>query len=325
MEMTIERIVLNTQKKNEQINPATAYHRELRDLGVTLYEGDCLTMLREMPKGCVDLIATSPPYNLGKEYERKIDLDEYLAQQASVIEQCVRVLKDTGNLCWQVGNYVDRGAIVPLDSLLYPVFRVAGLSMRSRIVWHFAHGLHCTRRFSGRHEVIAWYTKSDDYYFDLDPVRVPQKYPGKKHYKGPRAGQYSGNPKGKNPGDVWEIPNVKSNHIEKTEHPCQYPVELIERLVLSMTPESGLVLDPFVGVGTTAIAAIRHGRRAVGAETNADYCRIARERIVLESQGRLRTRPMGKPVHVPSGKEQVVQNPFQNHKSQEGVDNDADS
>jgi len=281
---------------------------------VTLYEGDCLTMLRAMPDGCVDLVVTSPPYNLGKEYERKLDLDEYLAQQASVIEQCVRVLKDTGSLCWQVGNYVDRGTIVPLDSALYPVFREQGLSMRNRIVWHFAHGLHCSRRFSGRYEVIAWYTKSDDYHFDLDPVRVPQKYPGKKHYKGPRAGQYSGNPKGKNPSDVWVIPNVKSNHIEKTEHPCQYPVELIERLVLSMTPESGLVLDPFMGVGSTAIAAIRHQRRAIGAELNTDYCRIAKERISLEAQGHLRTRPMGKPVHVPSGKEQVVQNPFQNGK-----------
>ena len=107
--------------------------------------------------------------------------------------------------------------------------------MRNRIVWHFEHGLHCSRRLSGRYETIMWFTKGDDYVFELDPIRVPQKYPGKKYFKGPKAGQYSCNPLGKNPGDVWTIPNVKSNHVEKTGHPCQFPVELIERLVLALT------------------------------------------------------------------------------------------
>ena len=108
--------------------------------------------------------------------------------------------------------------------------------------------------FLERYEVVLWFTKSNKYTFDLDPIRVPQKYPQKKHFKGPKKGELSGNPLGKNPSDIWDIPNVKANHIEKTIHPCQFPVELIERLVLSMTKENDWVFDPFMGVGSTAIA-----------------------------------------------------------------------
>ena len=276
----------------------------------TIYNGSCRSLLKTIPDESVDLVVTSPPYNLGKEYERKLNIDDYVQQQSGVVEECVRCLKPSGSICWQVGNYVDRGEIVPLDILLYPIFSAFGLKLRNRIVWHFEHGLHCSRRFSGRYEVIVWFTKSDDYYFDLDPVRVPQKYPGKKHFKGPKAGKFSCNPKGKNPSDIWNIPNVKHNHVEKTEHPCQFPVGLIERLVLSMSPVDGLVLDPFLGVGTTAVAAIRHERRAAGSELLASYCRIARKRLKLESEGRLRTRPMNQPVHQPTGNEKVSKSPF---------------
>jgi adenine-specific DNA-methyltransferase len=208
-------------------------------------------------------------------------------------------LSPKGSICWQVGNYVDKGAIIPLDTVLYPIFSNLGLRMRNRIIWHFEHGLHCSRRFSGRYETIIWFTKTDHYVFNLDPVRVPQKYPGKKHFKGPKAGQYSGNPLGKNPGDLWVIPNVKSNHVEKTEHPCQFPVELIERLVLSLTNEGDWVLDPFLGTGTSVIAAVRHGRRGAGAEILPKYIELARQRIQQEIEGSLRTRPMTRPVYDP--------------------------
>ena len=181
------------------------------------------------------LIVTSPPYNLGKDYETKSSLDEYLHSQTEVIKRCVRLLHPKGSICWQVGNYVDNGEVIPLDVLLYPIFRAEGLKLRNRIVWHFGHGLHASKRLSGRYETINWWTRSDDYTWNLDPIRVPSKYPGKRHYKGPNTGQLSGNPRGKNPSDVWEFPNVKSNHPEKTIHPCQFPVELVERLVLSMT------------------------------------------------------------------------------------------
>jgi adenine-specific DNA-methyltransferase len=266
---------------------------------IVVYPGDCLDLLKTIPKESLQLVVTSPPYNIGKEYEKKLHLDVYLEQQAQVIAECVRALSPKGSICWQVGNYVDRGAIIPLDTVLYPIFSNLGLRMRNRIIWHFEHGLHCSRRFSGRYETIIWFTKSDDYVFNLDPVRVPQKYPGKKYFKGPKAGQYSCNPLGKNPGDLWVIPNVKSNHVEKTDHPCQFPVELIERLVLSLTNEGDRVLDPFLGTGTAIIAALRHKRRGIGAETVRKYIELARKRIRQEIEGTLLTRPMDKPIYDP--------------------------
>ncbi len=266
---------------------------------IVVFPGNCLDLLSTIPDKKLQLIVTSPPYNLGKEYETRLRIDDYVAEQTKVITESVRCLSDKGSICWQVGNYVDKGEIIPLDSLLYPIFRNLGLKMRNRIIWHFEHGLHCSRRFSGRYETIIWFTKTDNYVFNLDPVRVPQKYPGKKYFKGPKAGQYSGNPLGKNPGDLWIIPNVKSNHVEKTEHPCQFPVELIERLVLSLTNEEDWVFDPFLGVGSTIIAAIKHNRRGIGSELFPKYVEIAKSRILSALDGTLRTRPMNKPVYDP--------------------------
>ncbi len=270
------------------------------DAEAVVCHGDCVKFLKTLPDESVRLVVTSPPYNIGKSYETKTNLEDYVRWQWEVIRECHRVLLPSGSLCWEVGNYVDpTGGIVPLDSVLYPIFRELNMKMRNRIVWRFEHGLHCKNRFSGRYETIVWYTKGNDYVFRLDPVRVPQKYPGKKHFKGPKAGEYSCNPLGKNPGDVWEIPNVKSNHIEKTEHPCQFPVELVERLVLSMSEEGDTILDPFLGVGTSIVAAIRHKRKGIGSEIVSEYAKIARQRIQLEAEGTLKTRPMGRPVYDP--------------------------
>lgn len=261
---------------------------------------DNLRFMEGLPSGRFKLIVTSPPYNLGKSYENRISLDDWLASQKRVIEECVRLLDEKGSICWQVGNYVDSGEIVPLDALLYPVFKGFGLRLRNRIVWHFGHGLHCARRLSGRYETINWWTKTDDYAWNLDAIRVPSKYPGKRHFKGPNAGKLSGNPKGKNPSDLWEFPNVKNNHPEKTVHPCQFPVELVERLVLSMTEKGDAVFDPYVGVGSSAIAALMHGRIAYGCDVEPEYIEIARRRVRALRDGTLRTRPMGKPVYDPS-------------------------
>lgn len=267
---------------------------------IVLFHGSCLDLLKNIPNNSIQLIVTSPPYNIGKEYEKKLKIETYIEQQAEVIKECDRVLTDIGSICWQVGNYVNDGAIIPLDTILYPLFTNLNLVLRNRMVWHFEHGLHCSRRFSGRYETILWFTrKTKDYIFNLDPVRVPQKYPGKKYFKGPKAGQYSCNPLGKNPGDVWDIPNVKSNHVEKTDHPCQFPVELIERLVLSMTNENDWVFDPFLGTGTSIIAAIKHNRKGIGSETEKKYVDIARDRIQNAIDGSLRTRPMYKPKYNP--------------------------
>jgi len=267
-----------------------------------IYSGSCLNLLKTLPDSSVQLVITSPPYNLGKEYEQRQELDEYVAFQSQVIRECHRVLKKTGSICWQVGNFVEKksnGFIVPLDILLYPIFEELGMKLRNRVVWHFEHGLHCKNRLSGRYETVLWFTKSDDYVFHLDPIRVPQKYPGKKAHKGPNAGRFSCNPLGKNPGDVWIFPNVKSNHIEKTEHPCQFPIELVDRLILSLSNENDWVLDPFSGVGTTIASAIKNGRRGAGSDTVSRYTNIARQRVKCAFTGTLKFRPMNTPVFNP--------------------------
>ncbi len=261
---------------------------------------DNIEFMRRLPDGSMNLIVTSPPYNLGKSYETRSPLEAYLDEQARVIAECARLLRANGSLCWQVGNYVSDGEIVPLDTALYPLFKAQGLKLRNRIVWHFGHGLHSRKRLSGRYETINWFTKSNDYVFNLDPIRVPSKYPNKRHFKGPNIGKLSGNPLGKNPSDVWEFPNVKNNHVEKTIHPCQFPVELVERLVLSMTDPGDSVLDPYMGVGTSIVAAVKHGRAGYGCDIVPEYVDIARERLEALRNGTLKTRPMGKPIYAPS-------------------------
>lgn len=265
-----------------------------------LFQGDTLSFLPTIPDETAALVITSPPYNLGKTYEKKINIEDYLDQQKTVIEECIRIMRPDGSICWQVGNFVENGEIIPLDILLFPIFSNAGLKLRNRIVWHFEHGLHTSKRFSGRYEVILWFTKTDQYIFNLDDVRIPQKYPSKKHFKGPKKGELSGNPLGKNPSDVWIIPNVKANHVEKTIHPCQFPVELVERLVLALTNKGDWILDPFIGVGTTAIAALMHGRKVAGAEIMPEYIGIARDRVKKADAGQLRIRPMNRPVYDPN-------------------------
>jgi len=283
-----------------------------KNANVVLYRGDCRDLLKQIPNGEAMLIVTSPPYNVGKEYEKKMPLDEYLKLQSEVIRECARILNERGSICWEVGNYIENGEVFPLDILLYNEFKKHGLKMRNRIIWHFEHGLHCSKRFSGRYESIIWFTKGDNYVFNLDEIRVPQKYPGKKYYKGEKRGLPSGNPLGKNPGDIWIMPNVKHNHIEKTIHPCQFPVALIERLVLSLTNKGDLVFDPFMGVGTTAVASIIHERRSAGADIVDKYLQIAKERVEKASKGMLKTRPMDRPIYEAPKNSPITQNPFNN-------------
>lgn len=293
------------------------------DRRLILHNGDINDFVRTIPSGIIRLIVTSPPYNIGKAYETQVALEEYMKTQERLIDELVRVLADDGSICWQVGNYVEKGEIFPLDMYYYPLFKRHGLKLRNRIVWHFGHGLHASRRFSGRYETLIWFSKTDKYIFNLDAVRVSAKYPGKTNYKGPALGKPSGNPLGKNPSDVWEIvaqdwetglwdiPNVKANHPEKTIHPCQFPIELVQRCVLALTREDDWVLDPYAGVGSALIAAVMHDRRAIGADKETEYCKIAKQRLLGYLDGSLKVRPIGKPVYQPTGREKVSQVPLE--------------
>lgn len=288
---------------------------------IILYQGLVENFISQIPEKSVRLIMTSPPYNLGKKYENKSSFDEYLDYFRVLIPKLSKILIEGGSICWQVGNYVKNGEVFPLDMFFYDIFRSVNFKLRNRIIWHYGHGLHATNRFSGRYETILWFTKGDNYTFNLDPVRVPSKYPGKRYYKGKKKGQPSGNPKGKNPSDiwqkltedweegVWDIPNVKALHVEKTNHPCQFPVELAERCVLALTDKGELVFDPFAGVGSSLIAAIKQERRAMGCEKEKEYVLIARERIDALCNGTLQVRPLDKPIHQPKPTEKVAQIP----------------
>lgn len=288
----------------------------------TLIEGDSLEVLRTLPDRCAKLVITSPPYNIGKEYETAVALESYLDQLTSIIHELHRIVDDEGSIAWQVGNYVDKGEVFPLDIWFYPIFKQAGFKLRNRIIWHFGHGLHAKHRLSGRYETMLWFTKGDKYTWNLDSIRVPSKEPGKLHFKpGPKYGQPSGNPLGKNPSDIWklmaheweiglwDIPNVKANHPEKTLHPCSFPIELVERCVLSMTNEGDVVLDPFSGVGSSSLAALKNNRRSVGIDRESEYIEIAQQRIDMLSSGKLPYRPLGKPVYQLSGRERSAQIP----------------
>ncbi|HEY0755121.1 MAG TPA: site-specific DNA-methyltransferase [Ktedonobacteraceae bacterium] len=281
---------------------------------IVLHSGDASQFLRTLPDGFAKLIITSPPYNLGKAYEISIDMHEYLRCQQQIIEELVRLLDATGSICWQVGNYVKDGEVFPLDIFYYDIFKRYGLKLRNRIIWRYNHGLHTSKRFSGRYETILWFTKGENYTFNLDSVRIPSKYPGKRHHKGPNKGKPSGNPLGKNPSDlwdflaqqwneeIWEIPQVKAAHPEKTVHPAQYPVELVERCVLALTNEDDWVLDPYSGVGSSLIAALKQGRKAIGCDKEQAYIDISRDRIEALYRGDLAIRPMERELYIPQGK-----------------------
>lgn len=278
---------------------------------IRLEARDAFEFLEELTPGSVDLIISSPPYCMGKEYDRSEKIDDFATDHEKLAPLLLRALKDGGSLCWQVGHHVKNGVAVPLDAIVYPIFaQMENLFLRNRIVWTFGHGVHATHRFSGRHETILWFTKGRDYEFNLDAVRVRQKYPGKRHYKGPNKGSFSGNPLGKNPSDVWDIPNVKSRHVEKTDHPCQFPVGLVQRLIKALVAPNGLVVDPFLGSGTSALAAALEGCSFLGCDINEDYVTIARQRLEVMKNGQKRNyRPLDQPIFTPNGNEAVATPP----------------
>ena len=167
------------------------YKRFKESNQVTLYLGDCKKLLKSLPSESVDLVITSPPYCIGKAYEDPHnDIESFKQQHLSLFNDLYRVIKPGGSVCWQVGYHISDKCVVPLDCIIYDIFTSNSekldfpFILRNRIIWTFGHGLNSTNRFSGRHETILWFTKGKQSVFNLDDVRVPQKYPGKLSYKG---------------------------------------------------------------------------------------------------------------------------------------------
>jgi adenine-specific DNA-methyltransferase len=301
---------VSVRKINDFESSIKAVRALEKGASTVLFRGDCLDLIRKMPDNSVDLTISSPPYCIGKSYERSRSVTDFVDAQRQVLPEIARVTKNGGSICWQIGYHVKDSGVFPLDYVVFSILAsVEGITLRNRIVWTYGHGEHGRRRFSGRHEMILWFTKGDAYCFNLDAVREPQKYPGKRKYDGPRKGEFSGNPKGKNPSDVWTIPNVKAMHVEKLNHPCQFPVGLADRLVRALCPQAGVVFDPFMGTASSGVAAILSKKRFLGAEIRKSYMKIASQRLALAHDGAVPYRPADKPIFVPGPGLAVAQRP----------------
>jgi adenine-specific DNA-methyltransferase len=246
---------------------------------VNLICGDVLDTLRTFPDEHADLVITSPPYNIGKEYEALRDLDQYLNWCSEWMREIYRVTKPSGSFWLNLG-YLEvegKGRAVPLPYLLWDK---SPFYLLQEVVWQYGAGVASRRAFSPRNEKWLWFVKnSEDYFFDLDAVRDPDvKYPNQK-----KNGKLKCNPLGKNPGDVWAIPKVTSGagraSAERTAHPAQFPLAVVERVIRACSRVGQLVLDPFSGSGSTLVGCVRTERRGLGIEIRPDYCTIAERRL----------------------------------------------
>ncbi len=244
-----------------------------------LYCGDSLTLQKKINKSIFNAVITSPPYNIGKEYESIVSVDEYIKWSIEWINGACNLLTDSGCLLLNLGytSVADTGRAVPLPYLLWdkiPLF------LNQEIVWNYSAGVACKNYLSPRNEKILWYVKDKlNYTFNLDAIRDPNvKYPNSK-----RHGKSRVNALGKNPSDVWQIAKVTTgknrSSKERTAHPCQFPVDLINRLVLGFTNKNEVIFDPFVGSGTTIESCIKNDRYCVGFEIQPSYCEIIKKRI----------------------------------------------
>jgi adenine-specific DNA-methyltransferase len=238
---------------------------------IELIKGCCLEKMKDIEDKSIHCIITSPPYNIGKEYETKKDLKVYLEWQKLILTDCYNKLKDSGTLIYNVGSYIDKNTnAIPLSYELYPILKEIGYNFRQNIVWTFSSGLSAKYKLSGRYEDIMWLYKGDKLpIFNLENIRL-------KEWK---AFDKRNNPNGKNPTNVWNIELVKGNSKEKKGHPCQFPEELINRLILGMTNENDLILDPFAGSYTTGLACINTNRNFIGIEKDLNYFNIGVNRI----------------------------------------------
>lgn len=253
------------------------------DKDVLLYNMDSVKALKRLKdKKLVDLTVTSPPYNIGKSYEKVKPLDEYIDWSKEWIKTVYDVTKDKGEFWLNLGYLkIDGiGKAVPISYLLWDK---TPFYMIQELVWHYGAGVSARRSLSPRNEKVLWYVKDPkNYVFNLDSIRDPHvKYPNQK-----KNGKLKVNSKGKNPSDVWYIPKVTSGRNrsskERTKHPAQSPIELFKRLILASSNSEDLVLDPFLGSGTTCVAAKNLGRKSVGFEVVPEYLDIAIERLNTE-------------------------------------------
>lgn len=232
--------------------------------------GDALDLLNSVASNSIDVIIADPPYNLGKDYGNDSDkkcFDSYLNFSKKWISECHRILKPTGTI------YIFMG--VRFISYLYTILEQEHkMIFNSWITWHYTQGVGKTKGFSPRHEDILMFTKTKDFRFNIDNIRIPQK-----HYRS------INNMDGANPGDVWQFSHVHYSNPEREKHPTQKPEAIIERMLLASSSENDNILDPFAGSGTTLRVAQVLNRNCIGFELNEDYIKIIENRLQKPFQG----------------------------------------
>lgn len=235
-----------------------------------LINNESLKTLKKIPSSSIDLVITSPPYFLNKEYEKHLtSFKEYSVFIEKIIKELVRVVKPSGAIFWNVGQTIINNEVIPLGALHYPMFKKHDLILKNWIIWHYNGGPNTKNRLSGRYENLFWFIKNNnEYTFNLDSIRVPAKW-----HMDPRV-----NPLGKNPTDVWNIFRVTNNSKERYGHPAQFPEKLIDRIVKGFSNPGDLILDPFMGSGTTAVVSKRLNRKWIGIELDDKYCEQASRR-----------------------------------------------
>ena len=231
---------------------------------INIVLGDCINELKSIRSNSVDLIIADPPYNVGKDYGNKSDkqdFDEYLEFSKKWLSECYRILKKEGTIYVFIGfRYI---------SYLYQIMeKDLGMNFINWISWHYTQGIGKTKGFSPRHDDILMFSKSANYKFNLDDIRVPQKFYRKVN-----------NMRGANPGDVWAVSHIHFCQKGRQPHPTQKPEAIIERMVLASSDERDLVVDPFCGSGTTLRVCQQLNRKAIGIELNEDYVIQTKERL----------------------------------------------
>lgn len=270
------------QRHAERRAQQEAFFREMLDTTAT---ADVLDFLAEIPNDSIACHVTSPPYNASKPYLGSSTADAlhhvyFHGWLMQIVAEMARTLKPGGVVCLNIGNTRDQsGDWLPMDVMLFEDLRRAGLTFQNRVVWTQPHGLTPAERLAGRYETVLIFSKGPMASFNPSTARKPQKFPGKRAYKGPNKGQLSGNPLGAWPTDVWDdISSVRSNHPDRTHgaHPAQFPVALAKRAILLYTMPGDMVCDVFMGSGSTAVASIESGRHFVGADLGYETLRDKR-------------------------------------------------
>ena len=250
-----------------------------KNSSTSLFLGDAHDLLDRLPAELIDLTITSPPYNVGKEYEQPTAIDDYVQWCHTWISDIYRVTRPAGSFWLNLGYFTLplRATAIPIAYLLW---RQIPFYLLQEIIWNYGAGVACKKMFSPRNEKLLWYVKdAQQYTFNLDDVRDPNvKYPHQK-----KNGRLKCNPLGKNPTDVWQIPKVtsgaKRSSPERTPHPAQFPLALVDRIVKASSNRGDILLDPFVGSGTVAVSGMAAQRYVIGFDRERKYLDIAAQRL----------------------------------------------